>query len=546
MLKKSLISLGVGLLSIVSIPMTGRSADQVQVTFGVFDRSISVQDLEAYAKSGVISSDLAAYLRLLPPETRRQLPNLLLAHADLDVVAISQFLYTPQGEILLNRLGDVIRLSSTQSGFYGIRAAAILGASEPKGLTLLNLLRKFPSPQVRIDLGEGMQIANEINQLVTQTQQAAQAIAALSASSPAPAQLPDSSQFLNLRDPGQVSWQKSTLKLVDLPRQREFPVDLYLPQTSTKQSPPLLVISHGLGEDKSSFAYLAEHLASHGFAIALPEHPGSNAAQIQNWLSGKVKDAAEPTEFIDRPLDIKLLLDELQQRSKTDEALNGRLDPENVGVIGHSLGGYTALALAGAPLDFRSLQVACQNVTETLNLSLLLQCPALQLKPSTVDFRDDRVKAIFTMNGLGSGILGQASMEQIQIPVLMMSSVGDTVAPALLEQIWPFTWLKTPAKYLTLIDQATHFSVVGSTSTSRQGLPIPTQVTGSNPAISKRYVRALNVAFFKTFVANQPNYRPYLSSVYAQALTVPPFSLSLIQSLTPDQLAQLLKAEESR
>jgi predicted dienelactone hydrolase len=96
--------------------------------------------------------------------------------------------------------------------------------------------------------------------------------------------------------------------LNDFRRGRTFPVDLYLP---TGGSAPVIVISHGLGSDRLTFKYLATHLASYGFAVAVPEHPGSNAQQVQALINGLANEVTAPAELTDRPLDIKFLLDEL-------------------------------------------------------------------------------------------------------------------------------------------------------------------------------------------------------------------------------------------
>ena len=65
------------------------------------------------------------------PTQLKQLKSVLVARADVDLVAVSQFLYTPQGEVLLKRLGQVIQPESRDSGssFKAIRAALILVSS---------------------------------------------------------------------------------------------------------------------------------------------------------------------------------------------------------------------------------------------------------------------------------------------------------------------------------------------------------------------------------------------------------------------------------
>ena len=104
--------------------------------------------------------------------------------------------------------------------------------------------------------------------------------------------------------------------------------------------------------------YLAEHLASYGFAVAVLEHPGSNAKRFQEYFAG-LASPPEPEEFINRPLDIKYLLDELQRLEKSDPTLHGKLNFQQVGAIVQFFGGYTVLTLAGAKINFEQLRQDC-------------------------------------------------------------------------------------------------------------------------------------------------------------------------------------------
>ena len=74
-------------------------------------------------------------------------------------------------------------------------------------------------------------------------------------------------------------------------------------------------------------------------------------------------------------------LDELEKIDRIHIPFQGKLNLQQVGVFGQSLGGYTALALAGAKINFQQLKKDCTpNVLgETWNMSLLLQCRALEL-----------------------------------------------------------------------------------------------------------------------------------------------------------------------
>jgi len=553
-----LISSVIGCFASLAIAAPGQAAEKIYVTYNLLERSISVASLEAYARNGAIDEDLKAYARFASPDVLEQLREVLLTKVELSPVAISQFLYSPQGEVLLRRLGQVIQSESRVAGFSGLRAALILASADPEGLTLLNVLRYFPTRGLRINIDRALDIAGDLQQLVDRTNRMT-AVVSQQAIAEAATETPDLVNFsgANPRFRGPYTWQKQTLSVVDLSRRavtsgntsvpaelaaaagegRFFQADLYLPNDPSITRPiPMVVISHGLGSDRATFTYLAHHLVSHGFAVLVPEHPGSNAKQLEALVNGTAEEVAEPSEFRDRPLDVTYLLDYLEQQSKTNPQLTGRIDLQQVGVIGQSFGGYTALALAGAPINPESLSKDCTDLDNTLNLSLLLQCRASELGADLPNLRDPRVKAVIALNPIVSGVLGQASVSQITTPTMILTGNADTIAPAIAEQVQPFLWLSTPNKYLALLDQGTHFSVLDNVEQGGGALSLPSEVIGPDPATARRYVNALALAFFKTYVADDQSYRRFLTSSYAQVLSESPLRLSLVRQLSAEQL----------
>lgn len=557
-LKKLPAGLGIALLNlgllitpvIISRPVVG--AERIYLTYGPLEFSLPVKSLAAYAKDGTVDRELAAYASRLDGQQMEQLRKILVTRVDVTPLAIAQFLYSPQGEVILRRVGQIIETKAGQPGFYAIRAALIQAAASPDGLTLLNVLEKFPTYGIRINSAQGFQVLEELSNLIQSTnlaitaveqqslaeasvQVATQPFPTSDPTSPRPSDTPftNFSKLPDLRQPGDIKYSKQTLTLYDTRRQRKIPVDLYLPQQNERPA-PLVVISHGLGSDRTTFAYLAAHLASHGFAVAVPEHPGSNAQQLQALINGLANEVTPPAELIDRPLDIKFLLDELKR------SFAERINVQQVGVLGQSFGGYTVLALAGAKINFEQLQKDCSPSNDSLNVSLLLQCRAIELLPKNYQLSDERIKAGIAIDPVGSTIFGKSQFSQIQIPLMLVAGSDDTVAPALPEQIQPFTWLTTPSKYLVLLRGGTHFSTLGQ---SEQAIPLPPQVIGPDPALAQNYMKALSLAFFETYIAGNSRYRVYLSASYAQFLSKYPLPLSLVQSLTEEQLKQATKAE---
>lgn len=536
------ILLGLGILPLALQAGNTLAAERITVTYGLLERSINIASLKQFAADGTVTKDLSTYTQYLDEMQQEQLRQALVARADLGVVAVSQFLYTEQGEILLRRLGEVVRTDSNLSGFYAIRSALILAAAEPEGLTLLNVLQEFPLSNIQIDLGRTLQIFGDLQTLIRQTQEAVVLVDQQSVLE-ATTEPNDAAALPNLQRLGAFGWQMISIQLQDVSRNRTFPADLYLPQRG--QTPvlnaPVIVISHGLGSDRSSYAYLAKQLASYGFAVAVPEHPGSNAQQLQALIAGTASEVTSPSEFVDRPLDIKYLLDELDRLNRSQSELQGRFNLKQVGVVGQSFGGYTALALAGAKINFQQLAADCSR-GNAFNLSLLLQCRALELRQPLPDLQDTRVKSIVVINPIGSSLLGAADFAQIQIPVMLVSGSADTIAPALLEQIRPFTWLETTNKYFVLLQGGTHFSTIDvPPGAEADAIPLPNEIVGPDPTLAQTYLKILGVAFFQTYVAQNSSYRSYLDAVYTQSISKAIMPISLVQSLTATQLAKVYR-----
>ncbi|MEH2004504.1 alpha/beta hydrolase [Nostoc sp.] len=546
-MKKFLRYLGLGFLSTFLTATPGLGAERISFYYPPFGEFyLSVNSLETFAKEGKIDQDFSFYANRATPQQLAQLRDLLQQRFNVTPTLVSQVTYSPIGEQVMQQLGKLLLTQSRKNGFYAIRASLILAAADQKGLTVVNLLRKFPSNTIRVNFTEGLKIVDDLSQVLKKKDEVVaslekEAIAQAANSTTDFFQLPD------LRSPGKFRWQKKSFELNDVSRDRRLPVDIYIPVTQNSQlttqnsvpSPfPLIVISHGIASDRSTFVYLAQHLASYGFAVAVLEHPGSNAKRFQQYFAG-LAGPPDAAEFINRSLDIKYLLDELEQLEKSDPTLQGKLNFQQVGAIGQSFGGYTVLTLAGAEINFNQLRQDCNPNNSSFNLSLALQCQAIELPPKNYELKDDRIKAIIAINPIDSSILGEAGISQIKIPVMLVAGSQDIFAPPVFEQIRPFTWLSEPNKYLALIENATHFSAIGESTSQNDVLPVPSALLGPDRAPVYSYLNALSVAFLETHLLNRPEYRSYLQPSYAKFISKEPLNLSLIQSLSADEFNQI-------
>jgi predicted dienelactone hydrolase len=129
----------------------------------------------------------------------------------------------------------------------------------------------------------------------------------------------------------------------DAKRRRTIRARIYMPASPGPH--PVIVFTHGLGNNRFGYEYLGRFWASHGYISVHPQHP--NLALIGR--SGLYRYFAGWDHRYWRliPADIRFVLDALERGDDLPEPVRAALDLTRVAVAGHSLGAYAALAEAG-------------------------------------------------------------------------------------------------------------------------------------------------------------------------------------------------------
>ncbi len=110
---------------------------------------------------------------------------------------------------------------------------------------------------------------------------------------------------------------------------------------------PLIVFSHGFGGSNVQSKFLMKGLAEHGYLVVAPNHHDANSLAMGGLgLLAEFRHASRWTDatYRDRRDDIVAIL----KAMKLDPKWTRSIDWDRMGLVGHSLGGYTALGLAGA------------------------------------------------------------------------------------------------------------------------------------------------------------------------------------------------------
>jgi len=132
--------------------MGGRAiaADQVVLVYGSLQRSVDVEELTALAEYGEVSSRLNSYFdrsNVSPDEVRRYLTE----EIPVNGVSADRMLNNPLGDALLDRVSDVIYPEPRSSGRGAMRAAIVLSSVDDDRLSLVEILKNYPTSQVYVD-----------------------------------------------------------------------------------------------------------------------------------------------------------------------------------------------------------------------------------------------------------------------------------------------------------------------------------------------------------------------------------------------------------
>jgi predicted dienelactone hydrolase len=257
---------------------------------------------------------------------------------------------------------------------------------------------------------------------------------------------------------------------------------------------PIIMFSHGSGGQKEAQKFLLEYLASHGYIAVAPDHTGN--VTMANFSPD------DPMVSVNRPLDIVFVLDEtLALFSGSTDFLAGLGDATRIGVSGHSLGGYTALATVGANYNWSMFELECTE--EQNNRACAFMANREQLESS---LPDPRLKALVSLAHCGATTtLGPAcaGATAITVPTLMMA--GDQDAICIYEDQVPDCYDKSPQPiYEVLMHGGAH---VGFTDMFNEG----SMATARIHELIQRYA----TAFFGYYIKGDERYFDYLGNEQA-------------------------------
>ncbi len=227
---------------------------------------------------------------------------------------------------------------------------------------------------------------------------------------------------------------------------------------------PLAVLSPGLSMGPTSYAWLAEHLASYGFVVIAPDHHEQIDPEFDVLWQAAVA----------RPGDILDVLAYVDGGVGAGGALAGLVDAETVAVLGHSYGGYTALAAGGARIDTEGFTAHCDAAyasdhpgawlcDETLpHMADMAALAGLDGVPDGLwpPWADPRVDAVVALAG-DAYLFGEAGLAEMTVPVMAIGGTADEDSPYTWGTYPTYEYASSPAKVRIALEGAQHMIFTG-------------------------------------------------------------------------------------
>jgi predicted dienelactone hydrolase len=200
---------------------------------------------------------------------------------------------------------------------------------------------------------------------------------------------------------------------------------------SPKQSSHrVAIISHGAFGSPREMNWLGYALASQGWVVAGVAHFG------ESWVYGAENiDPSSAMRFWQRPQDVSFAIDSLSKEG----LFNTSLKTDNVIMLGHSSGGFTSLAMAGANLEAGKSEAYCasekakddkgcnygqQSKHKPMTEEMLTKIGLLQER-----MRDERVVAVISLDPALGHAVSEKSLEGIKVPALVIGSLKNDFLP---------------------------------------------------------------------------------------------------------------------
>jgi predicted dienelactone hydrolase len=252
---------------------------------------------------------------------------------------------------------------------------------------------------------------------------------------------------------------------------------------------PLIIVSHGYLGSRYLMTYLTENLASKGYIVVAIDHTEST-----------FRDAAGFTStLLNRSKDVLFVLKKMEEMGQSDLFFKTKIDIENIGLIGYSMGGYGVLNVAGAGYSENSLKLfsAISGGSDAIKTRVINN-------PEYQKSLDKRIKAVvaFAPWGMERGLWDSTSLMGLKTPTFFVAGDQDDISGYEKGIKAIFKGSLNAERYLLTYLNARHNIAPNPppTESLREGLHFDEYYRYAEPSWNERRINNINQHFLTAFL----------------------------------------------
>lgn len=484
-------------LAAVPAPQPAQAAELLELRLDSLSLPVPLQQLEAWThhpsaaaelRSDQATADLGIWLSLLDAGSRADLIQLLRAPLLRDTSFGRQLLDSWAGAHLLAQIGELLTVDGGGSTTPLLQVTLRQLLERHREVTTIELLRALPGQRLSLQLDGLLTLAQQWRQQLQQQRRGLRGLQQLAL--PRRSVSPSSQAAASPLRPRQ--------ELLTVPHRREpLPVQFWLDgpgagERARASGRPWVLLMPGLGGNAEQLGWLAASLAEGGWPVAVLQHPGSDGPALAAALAGE-RPPPGPEAIALRLQDVRALL-ALQRRGGLP------LDGDGLVMMGHSLGGVTAVLAAGLAAE-PGLDGRCQRALEQLaitNPSWLLQCQLPVAGLSRPAERPTDLRGLVLFNSFGSLLWPRNALQDLAVPVMVVGGSLDLITPPLAEQLPLFLPAGDRRSRLVLVDGGSHFSPVRLAADQEALFRLGDELVGQDPASVQALLLGLTNDFLES------------------------------------------------
>lgn len=303
---------------------------------------------------------------------------------------------------------------------------------------------------------------------------------------------------------------------------------------------PLILFSAGLGAVHDAYYFYLQNLASHGYVVTSAQHLDARHANTTtnvtllliaatDALAGNTNDAVI-TEYTDwfreteyaftyRPQEISFNLDQtLALAEDASSEFYGNIDTDNIGMSGHSLGGFMTNVIgggAGVYCDYVMLPGEANPANPLLASVSPCAFDSVQALTSPSALHDSRIKAIIPLAAPSFLAKRQIARSAADIEIPLMVLTGDNFTSETTQSVQELVYnnAQGPA-YFVQIQDADHF-FVGEAYGLNPNIPLTGPEDSQNFLDKAAVYMTYSAAFFNYYVKGNVSALAVLGETYS-------------------------------